>query len=237
MTDAAIEPLSAKQRQQSYYLFLDKCLTHFVQGQFAEELVRARNIFFESSSVVDEISAAYEMRMAQFFDWYFFDYELMGYGLTPLNSLNMIRGLRLEPEEQALIEPLKANRHSLFEIQKLRGEELILKDLLRGDKVHVPVGDVKLEGTEIFEARLLPFQKSQSGFLTASREQWVFSRGFCFHPHEAVAYIQSEIKKHRKNPDYGANEMMLKLLKMKYKAERLRHVRIDMIYSDNPYFS
>lgn len=236
MTEAAPAETSVKEKAQAYFQLIDKCLTHFVNDQFTEELARAKSFFFESAGVVDETAPDYETRMAQFFDWYFFDNELTGYGLTPLESTHMIRGLRLEPAEQAMLGELKNARHSLFELHKARGTEVTVRDLLKGDKLVVPECHYSFGPEEIFEARLFPYAKQEGGILSGGKEQWLFSRGFCFHPKEAQKFIQSEIKRHRKNPDYGANEMMLKLLKMKYRSERLRHVRIDMIYSEKPHY-
>jgi hypothetical protein len=50
---------------------------------------------------------------------------------------------------------------------------------------------------------------------------------------DAKKYILSEIKRHKKNPDLDPNLMMLKLIKMRYKFERYRHVKVDMIYSSD----
>jgi hypothetical protein len=228
---------SIQELRREYFGLIDKCLQYFVVDTFLEELTRAKNIFFESSAVVEENTQEYEARMAQFFDWYFFDYELMGIGLTPLNSHGMIRGLRLDDKENALLRDLKRVRHSLFEPIKLKESTWVVRDLLKGDKLEIPDCSFTFEQNEIFEARLFPVYKKEGGFLSSGKELWTFSRGFCFHPSEAVKFIQQEIKKHRKNPDYSANEMMLKLLKMKYRAERLKHMRIDMIYSDTPYYT
>ena len=71
-----------------------------------------------------------------------------------------------------------------------------------------------------FEARLIPFE-----------DTWAFTPGFCFHPVEARKFIMSEIKRHKKDSDLNPEELMLQLIKMRYRSERYRHVRVDLIYS------
>jgi hypothetical protein len=98
-----------------------------------------------------------------------------------------------------------------------------LRDLLKGDKVLVKKSPwtYGFEAAELFEARLIPHGDS-----------YVFCKGFCFHPEDAKKYILAEIKRHRKDPDLEKDRMMLKLTKMRYKFERYKHVKIDVIYSN-----
>ena len=212
---------------KKYLALIDKCLVHFVGPAFTEELARAKSVFFERAGVLDETTPGYDLRMSQFFDWYFFTHELSGYGLTALHSVGMIRGLRLDEEELQLVEQLKSHRHGLFEFVKKRKDDLTVTDIFTGKKLVVRNCNFasSFSEDEYFEARLFP-----------AGDTWVFGRGFCFHPFEAKKFIVGEIKKHLRDPDYGADELMLRLLKMRYRAERFRHVALEHIYTNNSKF-
>lgn len=211
------------QRFEVYEKLIDKILKYFAGPALHDELMMAKKEFFDGSGVVDEQAMNYEVRMSQFYDWYFFSRELKGYGHTPLESCHLVRELRFDETEQKCLLVLKQFRHSLFELSKIKGNDLYLKDLLRDEKLVVK--DVEntfgFNTDEIFEVRLLSDQGN-----------WQFTRGFCFHPPEAKKYIYAEVKKHRKNPDLEVQDLMLKLIKMKYKFEQYKHVSSDLIYAD-----
>lgn len=210
--------------EQQYKDVIQKSLEHFAGASFKEEIFNAKTEFFENAGVLDENAPHYELRMSQFFDWYFFTRDLRGYGQTPLESLGMARELRFSPDENKVIENLRNHRHSLFEFIKAKGPDVYLRDLLKNDKIVVRDCPFTsgFNSEEIFEARLLPYE-----------DTWIFTRGFCFHPLDARKYILSESKRHRKDSDLNPEDLMLKLIKMRYRSDRYRHVRVDLIYSDD----
>ncbi len=161
--------------------------------------------------------------MSQFFDWYFFSRELSGYNKSPMAIAHQSRELRLTPEEEVRLEKLRTHRHGLFEFIKIKDSNIYLKDLFKNEKLVVKESPwtFGFSSDEIFEARLIPFEDS-----------YVFTKGFCFHPEDAKKFILSETKRHRKDPDLDQELMMLRLIKMRYKFERYRHVDIKMIYSN-----
>lgn len=218
MSDARMLEIS-----QRYFQLTEKILSHFAGDNFKEEVRQAKSEFFDNAGILDEHSDQFELRMSQFFDWYFFTREMKGYAQTPLEAVFMARELRFSPEELTLIEHLKQHRHSLFQFIKLKGEDITLKDLLQNKKIIVKQSPwtFGFDSEEIFEARLIPFG-----------DNWIFTKGFCFHPQDAKKYILGEVKRHRKDHDLNPEDMMLKLVKMRYKFERYRHVKIDMIYSN-----
>jgi hypothetical protein len=209
-------------RMKVMFTLIDKILSYFAGPDFQEEVRLAKSEFFDNAGSLDEKSDQFELRMSQFFDWYFFTRELRGFSQTPLDSVHMARPLRFDPEEQILNEAMKNHRHSLFEFVKIKGSAIVIKDLLRNEKLTVTdcPWTFDFDSDELFEARLIPLENN-----------WLFTKGFCFHPREAKKYILSEVKRHRKDPDLDPEEMMLKLIKMRYKFERYRHVKISMIYS------
>lgn len=136
----------------------------------------------------------------------------------------MSRELRFSPEELLLIEKMKIHRHGIFEFLKVKNGDVYIKDLLKNEKLVVKSSPwtTGFDSDELFEARLIPHDGN-----------WIFTKGFCFHPVDAKKYILSEVKRHRKDPDLNPEDALLKLVKMRYKFERYRHVKIDMIYSDS----
>lgn len=208
---------------KDFEVVAEKILAHFAGENFKDEVRMAKIEFFENAGILDESSDHFELRMSQFFDWYFFTRKLSGYQQTPLEAANMPRELRYSHEENLVIERLKQNRHSLFEFIKFKNKELTIRDLLKDKKVVIP--DVPwtygFNSDELFEARLIPVGTSSA-----------FAKGICFHPPEANKFILSEIKKHRKDPDMNPDVFMLRLIKMRYKYERYKHVKLDQIYSN-----
>lgn len=212
-----------KQLAQDYSAVIQKSLAHFAGPLHREEVQDAKIRFFQPLSVPEESSPQFEMRMSQFFDWYFFTRPLNGFGHTPLASLFLTRELRFEPEEIVLIDHMRHHRHGLFEFNKMKGSQLHLVDLLKNEKIVIDSPNFGLSSEEIFEARLVPNEKN-----------WVFMRGFCFHPQEARKFIMSEVKAHRKDPDLSPQDLMLRLVKMNMRTEQYKHVSIQKIYSDEP---
>jgi hypothetical protein len=206
-----------------YEQLIEKILKYFAGPTLRDELSLAKSEFFGNSGTLDEQSDHYELRMSQFYDWYFFTRELKGYGHTPLDSCHLVRELRFSEDEENLIQRLKESRHSLFEVTKIKGSELTITDLFRQEKITL-THDQNLHGIEvkdIFDVRLLPNGSS-----------WIFTKGFCFHPAEARKFILAEVKKHIKDPDLDRELFTLRLIKMKYKFEQYRHVSPDLVYSE-----
>lgn len=202
---------------------IDRILAHFAGPAFQAELEGAKKEYFGSQNLLEAKADNFDLRMSQFFDWYFFSRELQGYGQTPLESCHMVRDLRFSSEDEEGLRRLKAHRHSIFEFLKVKGDDIHLRDLLSDKKVVVKKSPwvYGFEPDEIFEARLIP-----------EGESWTFSRGLLFHPANAKKFILGEAKRHRKDSDLDPEEFMLRLAKMKSKFEQYRHVRPEMIYSN-----
>lgn len=203
---------------------IEKILAHFAGPLFQDEVRIAKREFFDSSSIFDDSSPHFELRMAQFFDWYFFSRPLSGYEQTPLAAALLPRELKYSQDEVEKVDILKKHRHSLFEFIKIKGSDVYVRDLLADKKLVVKQSPYTLgfNPEEIFEVRLIPVGDS-----------YLFTRGFCFHPAEAKKFILSEVKRHRKNTDLNVEALMLRLIKMRYKYEQYKHVRLEMIYTEN----
>lgn len=207
-----------------YNQLMDKILQFFAGEQFQDEIRLAKRDFFDSSSVFDEGSSHFELRMAQFFDWYFFTRKLRGYECTPLDGALLPRELKYTPAEIEMLHIMKRHRNSLFEYIKTKNGNLIIRDLISDKKLTVKESPFisGFADDEIFQVRLIPIGDS-----------FIFTRGFCFHPPESRKFIMKEAKRYRKNPDLNVEELLLRLTKMRYKYEQYKHVTVDKIYCYN----
>jgi hypothetical protein len=206
-----------------YEILMEKILAYFAGENFKTELNLAKRVFFESSVPNEENPELFDQRMSQFFDWYFFTRELTGFSQPPLEVCEDVRDLRFSHTEKNQISHMRRHRHSLFQFLKLKGEDVYLKDLFKNEKVVVKKSKqiFGFDEDEIFEARLIPLGDGN----------YIFTRGFCFHPATAQKYILAEVKKHKKDPDLNPHDLMLRLIKMRFKFEQYKHVKPEMIYS------
>lgn len=211
--------LTIDQLENSYL----KLVGHFAGGKFQDELNMARKEFFENAGTLDENKPNYTLRMNQFYDWYFLTRPLKGHMQTPLMVVDIQRELRLTDEDLETIEILKKARHSLFELVKVKKDEITLKDLFKSEKITVNADQhvFEFDEKEFFEARIIELGGKK-----------YFLKGFCFHPESAQKFILSEVKVYQKNPDLAPADFMLRLVKMRYKFEQYRHVKPDMIYTN-----
>lgn len=206
-----------------YYELIEKILTHFTSSKFTDELILAKKEFFDNFEKLEEQSEMFEARMNQFYDWYFFTRPLSQYRQTPVEVCHLERELRFTDEEKSTIEILKLNRHSLFQFIKIKENDIHLKDLISDKKIIVKSSPwvYGFDEDEIFDARLIPMGKD-----------FIFARGFCFHPEEAKKFIFAEVKKIRKDPDLNPEDLILRLVRMKFKFERYKFVNPELIYSN-----
>jgi hypothetical protein len=201
---------------------IEKILNHFAGREFAEELDKAKKEFFDHAVMDQDRNDHYELRMNQFFDWYFFSRKLSNFGQTPLEACLLVRDLRFDENELLILATLKKNVHSLFEFNKIKGKDVYLKDVIKNIKITAKNSNVLFgfNEEEIFEARLVQLNG-----------QWQFLKGFCFHPVSVKKIILTEVKKFRKNTDLDSESFIFRLMKMRYKFEQYKHVKPEMIYS------
>ncbi len=205
---------------ESAYL---KLVGHFATAKHLDELQMARKEFFENAGTLDENKPNYALRMNQFYDWFFLTRTLKGHMQTPLMVVDIQRELRLTEEDIEAIAVLKKARHSLFELVKVKKGEITLKDLFKNEKVTVTTDQhvFEFDEKEFFEIRIIELNGKK-----------YFLKGFCFHPESAQKFILAEVKTYQKNPDLDPSDFMLRLVKMRYKFEQYRHVKPEMIYTN-----
>lgn len=206
-----------------YDELIERLTLHYTGERYKDEVASAKHEFFDEAGIIDEENPQFEMRMTQFLEWYLFTRPLIGTEITPVKHAFHGGDFKYEVAEQKAVESLANTRHSLFEFLKIRGEDVHVKDLFTGKKTVIEKSPVRVgfSREEIFDTRLIP-----------SEDTFVFTKAFCLHPEEATKFILSEVKKLKKAEPVLQEALMLRLLKMRYKYEQYRHLKLEHVYTN-----
>ena len=212
----------------NYESYIDKLMQYYTGDDFVSEVEGAKEDFFEKAGSFDEASLDFELKMAQFVDWYLFTRKMSRSGETAIEMVLDDSKYTMHANERTIYLNLRNSRHSLFEFQKLKGDDVYIRDLFTSFKYTILKSRVTqgFNTDEYFEARLIPFE---GGF--------IFSSSFCFHPSVVSRFILGEVKRVLKLKEeeqaQGRNELIARLFKMKNKHEQYRHLDIQHIYSND----
>lgn len=212
----------------NYSLFkesLQKLIGYYTGPDFLTELGMAKKDFFDNTGSLDENKPNYNLRMHQFYEWYFLSRPLKSYMKTPLAACDQHRDLRLTQDDALTIEILqKTQRHVLFEHVKIKNKIVFVKNLLTEEVMEIEQGELVFgfDSKEYFQARIAEIEGKN-----------YFLDSFCFHPESARKFIISEIKTLQKNPDLSLEVLLLRLNKMRYKFEQYKHVKPELIYTND----
>ena len=211
----------------NYEPLVDRLMQHYTGARYMPEVQAAKEDFFEKAGSFDEASLDFELKMAQFTDWYLFERKMNVSGRVAIEMVLDDPQFPLAEGERALFLNLRNSRHSLFEFLKLKTEDVYIRDLFTGFKYVIRKSRLTqgFNRDEYFEARLIPFE---GGF--------VFSSSFCFHPQAVSKFILKEVKRINKLPEeeqtHAREDLTARLFKMKHKHEQYRHLDIHQIYSN-----
>lgn len=220
--------MSESNERANFEDHIDRLILFFTGEAWKAEVALAKKEFFQDAGIMDEQAHHFEMRMSQFLDWYLFSRTLTNRSVTPSQFALELPDFPMSAHERPSFESLSESRHSLFEFLRLRGKDIYVRDLILDKEVVVRESAVNIgfSREEIFDARLIPLG-----------EDFVFGRSFCFHPIEARGYIDLELKNVLDIEDEAehraaAEALMLKLMKMRYKYEQFRHLKLDYVYTN-----
>ncbi len=206
-----------------YEELIDRLTTYFTGDTYRDDVAAAKKEFFDEAGIMDEENQQFEMRMTQFLEWFLFTRRLSGPELTPAQYALQLEDFEMTAEERPLFENLATTRHSLYEFLKIRGDDIHIRDLFLDKKIVIHDSPIRIgfNRDEFFDGRLIP-----------NGEEFHFARSFCFHPGEASKYVLGEVKKLRKAGAGDQEGFLLKLLKMRYKYEQYRHLKLDYVYTN-----
>jgi hypothetical protein len=186
------------------------------------EVVKAREEWSEKAGRVFDDDTLYEERTTAFLEWYALDRALPS-GRVPAERF--LAEEKLEDKEGAWVHALATSHRSLFEVQRVHEGIILLDDLLGGgafavtERRRLP----GVEEEEIFEARLVAN--------AVTPPELLFTRAFQFHPREARVELKRHAERARKAGEARA-ETLFRLLRLRLKALRYKHVTADKIYKE-----
>jgi hypothetical protein len=198
------------------------------QGRLADELRLAKTQFVKRTGDLFESDATFERRLAAFLEWYTLD--------RPVSYAPYRTPARMYLEDQAKKKPehtdtgvltaLIGSTLSLYEFQKVRGDSMLMVDLLSGEKVEVferrkPAG---LQSKDIIEARVV-----------ALPDRNVFSEAYTFVPREARRTVLKAAKAFRKQTDISHDLRVVLVHRVIYlmnRCARYKHVDPKVIFAD-----
>lgn len=191
----------------------------------SDHIIQAKEEFYWKTGKVFSDDDFFSSRMGYFLDYFVFQ-RLFGVknptlaGMTPFQAYHEIFG-----SEQNI--SLKDARHGVFEIHKIRDQDLTVVDLLTEEKRLISRRDHEsfagLHKKDVFQ-----------GFLYIGESKTLVSRGLLFHPKAAVGVIKKTIKRAKKNRDLEDLKLLSRLARQQLRQLRHRHVDPKTIYSEDP---
>lgn len=210
-----------------YQQCIEKLVSEYTAGDYFREVYEAKKDFFANLGVINEEDSDFENQMDIFMGWFLFDRPLQNYDLAPVQLYYRRNQTSLTEAELSAFHALTETQHSIFELLKISDKGLVLRDLSNKNKLEVIESPYKVGFSrgDIFESRLIPH-----------KGKYCFASGFCFHPKDAVKFIEEQMKKIRKEDHSQRTKTLLKLNQMKYKHQRFPHIDAAHIYTLTPKF-
>ncbi len=165
--------------------------------EFSGQMHVARELFSVATGKVNDDDPFYDSRMAAFQEFFLFDYRLSEVfsGSTVFETFLMNAQTRLAPRQLFQFEQLRNFRYSIYSIEKLRDDRVIVFDLIaRIGDLAFPLSEFNFAGFEpgqIFQGRMLTLNGTH--FLTGA---------FIFHPKEVRGLIEKYIRTFLTHPPY-----------------------------------
>ncbi len=197
---------------------LDEILEHLIAWSSEtfglEALVAARENFHLRAGKVFHEDAFFGARVSYFFDHYVFERPALGStAATPFQIFLAQRGDAL-PEA---VHRLAGFRHSVFQIKKVDAKQMVVVDLVTGQKSTVGAkgGEnfIGLEKSNIFQGFLFPIGGLQQ-----------LSGGLVLHPQKVDDLLKKQLKLAKKTGEEEMGSVFFRLLTLQLRHLRMKHV-------------
>lgn len=179
----------------------------------------AREAFQNATGHFEDGEPWFDLRMEMFLDWYLLDRPSPS-GATPVEQYLINYFEELSDKERSQLEYFTNTLRSVFEIMKLKGSELWLRDIAGGGRwaVHSETPTVGFMKGDIIGTRIVYFDKKP-----------IVGRGTVLHPRHAREAIVKIVARAEKE-DMPTQELIDHLDKMRLKLDRYSNIRIQHVY-------
>jgi hypothetical protein len=193
---------------------IDKLTTHISESGREGDISEARAVYFSDAGSLHGDEATYDMRIANFLEWYIFDRTTGG-----KTFLDDFIDFLEDPEEKKIYGNLKGGVRTVFEIKKVDDDLAQFIDLRNGKRYFaVPLCSMAgLSRGELIDARLLP-----------NEDKYYLTGSYIVHPNKTKKFIVNMLKDADNRQDMGSALRMLANMSLKW--ERFRNYRLEDIY-------
>jgi len=157
---------SAKSKEMimTYLDYLEPLVQKFTSGEYQREVCQAREEYLEKAGAVYEEDHEFEPRMDILIDWYLFDRNLSCSNLSPIQLYCEENKNRFSEIQSCVYQDFCTTIYSIFSFKRTTWirKKLVLFDLLSHQTYYVKKSEMTqgLVPGDIFEARLIPFQRN-----------------------------------------------------------------------------
>lgn len=188
----------------------------FFESSYPEDVESCKNEFVNLTGPFDEEHEYFEAKLDDFRSWFLFFH-----GGVLFQNLEKIE------KDQNLgkyYDYLLSGVFSVFTVQKVKGDDIFVKDLFDGAlyTVNDPVSSLSLEKGSCLQTSLY-FKED---------DKYRFGMSIVSHPVESLKYIRKKIKEVGKKKGISKEELFQRLIGMRYQFFKYRQLEVNQIYSD-----
>lgn len=188
----------------------------FFEKNYSGEVEACKNDFVKLTGPFDEEHEYFEAKLDDFRSMCLFFH-----GGVLFESLERIK----EDQELAkYYDYLASGVFSLFKVQKVKGDDIVVKDLYDG--VVYTVNDA-VSALTLEKGNCL-----QTSVYFKEGEAYRFGMSMVTHPDESLGYIKKKIKEVKKKKKISREQLFQRLIGMRYQFFKYKQLEVEQIYSD-----
>ncbi len=188
----------------------------YFQSVYPDDVETAKVSFVKLTGQFDEEHEYFESKLDDFRNWFLFFYD--GAHFTNLKKI------KEDDTLEKYYDYLTSGVFSLFLVQKIKGEQITLKDISDNKvyKVNNSVAALSMEKGDCIQTSLYHYK---GGI-------YEFGLSIVAHPVESVRYIRKKVKEVKKGKGITQEGLFERLIGMRYQFFKYRQLEVKQIYSD-----
>lgn len=195
-----------------------QALNEYSQGQYLEDMLEAKKVYFEVTGITNEEDDDYESRMNSFNDWYVLQFQPSGSVRTIIKDYLIENEIEEEVKDSILNFDFSYYEYTGKNLRK----KMVLKDVLHDKKIVLP--------KDHYELGMVKGDTFVGRLITHDEESFLLD-GVCVMPKEVSSIIKKEAKRVRKLEEPKEEiHFLLNLEFLKNKWQRYLHIDPTKIF-------